>query len=167
MSLASSQTSWQWTRLALAVLTIRLEPASICLVRRIPVATGLQFLSFITGLTLCPWVRWHTSLPGAAGGANVLPTWRCGSHRALLRRDGAEEQWSCGGWSSCPAVGIFLSRLGSRASLSGPGHWSALLQLVRCCPEPLPWARAEKSDFQDQRGVLTADVILVFLQAHA
>lgn len=30
-----------------------------------------------------------------------------------------------------------------------------------------PGARVEKSHFQDQRVVLTADVILVFLQAHA
>jgi len=57
----------------LAAFTIRLEPASVCLVRRIPIAADLKFLRSITERTLCPWVRWHISLPGAAGDADILP----------------------------------------------------------------------------------------------
>lgn len=62
-----SWTCLQWMGLLLAIFTLCLEPASICLVRRIPVATGLKCLGFITEWGLCPRMRWHTSPPGAVG----------------------------------------------------------------------------------------------------
>lgn len=123
------------------------------LVRRIPTATGLRFLSFTSTWTLYCW--WDGQRPSMV----LLGTWMswpsspAGACGALLCRShswAVNLQWL----EFLPGVWHLLSLLGTPPWLK---CWSGLLQFLLCYPEPQPQAHETRGCFQNQRGALNAE----------